>query len=54
MFYISLIKEHLEEYFWWGNQGCIQRGFASGHPVWDTKLLSQINEKLNILKSNFE
>ena len=29
----------------------IQRGFGGGQPVWDPKFLSQINEKLKILKS---
>ena len=28
----------------------IQRGFATGQPVWDPKLLPQIYKKLNILK----
>ena len=30
--------------------GRIQKGFATGQPVWDSKFLSQINKKPKILK----
>ena len=33
------------------SQGRIQKGFATGQPVWDLKFLSQINKKLKILTS---
>ena len=32
------------------SQRRIQKGFATGQPVWDHKFLSQINKKLKILK----
>ena len=31
-------------------QGRIQKGFATGQPVWDPKFLPQINKKIKILK----